>query len=1146
MVIKMKDLIQFHIDGFKTSYTFKIQPPSMTVIKHYENHITDERDKIIKKVIGIQKKIFLGERLPEYVEEMHRSLDEIGISLQKLLGIECIKDLKELLEKNYKLLIITNDPIIPWELLSIGDNHVCLVNSIGRIIAGRTFGTEFEKIEKDIIQILFIGDPSGDLESSIEEIKNIKLELNPAINQGYIKTSTLIGPEATTVNIIELMKKNKFDIIHYSGHAFFDEKTPEKSGIKLADKNITAKEISTYTDYLPEIVFINACESAKANIELEGEKQVSGLAEAFIQAGTKTFIGSMWPIDNEDAVNFAYSFYQNLLQEHKTIGECVLESKNELFNSKSAYGWASFMMFGDPNTTPFSFSNELKTNVEKLIIQPIEQPFQLRALKDEPIIKPIVVDSKILKKIIRFGIEDLLLKKIQDDEFNLILGPAGMGKTNCKYLLSQNDRDIKFVEINKQFLKGIKNTEVMLKLRGELKTLAEKHSYIVLVLDEEQSTSDMTGENLIEIVQNLFESGQPTKLKENLRVLMFLRPKSYKSIIKEEKIPCHWKVQKTWLEGINLTEESVEKFLAIHDLSKDNFTKPAYNALIKRISSRGWIYPIFADNFFLYLQKNRKEQFTTNDIDSVQISDDIIDTIKNLVYSIRTETEKNIWGCIVSLNKTFELNPPLWLIKITLKNMLNVDINNIDEILQELLKDKIIIEEKDEIIVGEGGILGDKDSYIYSLSHDIYYEVTPKREYDDDFTIELIDKIEAELNENLEKAKQISNLKRLRIFLKNVLQRFYFLSATKYIDDTEYIDKVLNYLNTIDLNVQKTIIPDLERLVFDFYARKSIKSIAKLYLFIGNYHEKSENIHTATDYYNIGCHLLEAQKIDSSDYRFKNGKLYDKLMDDLITKIDKFENKCIVELASWQWKASALFATRQDNNEVSNRYFKGIEVRNILVDAFMETNKPWAAAEIQWLAEISELNNKFDNAIQYYSDAIKLLEPYEHNIFNVRDYLSQMSHLLEKLNRLDEKEKIGAKISEINEKVQSMIKSEGLKIHIISGGGDLFSANQIYYKIIHEISATVTIKPTAPEEKVDILITFGAPLTPIVGELIFNYMDRGTINKMLSSSGYWIKKPTREGDPLIISIAGYTMFDTRREAESFIEKEDFKELINLI
>lgn len=1143
----MKDLIQFHIDELKGSYLFKIQPPSITIIKPYERlNIQDKRDKIIQKVREIREKILSRKELIESEEEMHKTLIKIGISIQKIMGVQCVKDLKELLKKYHVLLIITNDPIIPWELLSIDNKPACLNNSIGRIISGKAISQPFEKIEKEIVQILFVGDPLGDLKAARDEIEKIKAELKPAIEQGYIKTSTLLGSDTRTLKIIEIMENNKFDIIHYSGHAFFNKDSPEESGIQLADKKITAKEISESLKYFPDISFLNACESAQSHIGEGEEKKISGLAEAFIRAGTKTFIGSLWPINNQDAINFAHSFYQNLLQERKTVGECVLESKKELYNSKSIHGWASFMMFGDPNATPFSFSSEIKNTVEKLVIQPIEQPFQLRALKDEPLIKNIEIDSELLNRIIPFGIEDIIIKKIQDDEFNIILGQAGMGKTNCKFLLSRNDKDIKFVEIDKSFLKGIKNTEFILKMREELKTLADKYNNVVLVLDEEHSTSDMTGINLLEIVQNLFESGQPTRLKENLRVLIFLRTKSYKSIMKEGKIPFHWKVQKTWLQGISLTDDSVEKFLAIHGLSKDNFTKPAYDALIKRISSRGWIYPIFFDNLLLFLEKNRKEQFSTEDIENIKISDDIIETVSNLVFKIRTQGEQKTWSCIASLNKTFELNPPFWLIKITLKNMLNMDVSNLDADLLELQKDKLLIEEKDEIIVGERRLIGEKDSYRYILSHDIYYEVTPKKEYDDDFTLELVEKIEVELKDNLEKAKKISNIKMLRVILKNMLQRFYFLSATEYIDNTEYIDKVLEYLKTVDLNIQKNIIPDLECLVLDFYARNNIESIAKLYLFIANYYERSGDLQTATDYYNIGCHLLEAQNIDSSEYRLKNGYLYDKFVDDLKNNINKFENKCTVELASWQWKASALFALGQNQEEISKRYNKGIEIRKILVDAFEETNKPWAAAEIQWLAEISELNGKFEDAIQYYNEAIKLLEPHESHIFNIKDYLKQISLLLEKLNNLDEKEKIDAKILKIEEKFQSIIKPNTLTVHIISGVGDLFPANQIYYKILQEISAKVTIEPAAPKNKVDILITFGAPLTPIVGELIFNYMDREVINKMLSSSGYWIKKPVHEGDPLIISIAGYSMFETRREAEDFIKRENFQELIKFI
>lgn len=1129
----MKELIRFHIDEMKGSYIFKIEPPSAAqIIRFPRPDKIDERQKVVKQVMKIRNKILEKENLTGLKEELYRDLLKIGDSIQELMGYNCLTDLIGLLTKYHTLLILTNDPIIPWELLSVGNSLACLNNSIGRVISGGKISEDFKKVEKDVVQLLFIADPLGDLAAAREEVENIIKQLKPAIDQGYIKTTTIMGSNASVTNIMELLKNNRFDIIHFSGHAFFNEKSPEESGLHLADKIVSAKEISKSLKYFPDIVFINACESAHAEIsEIEGQ-QVSGLAEAFIEAGTKTFVGSVWPINNKDATNFAVSFYQNLLQEKKTIGECILDSKNELYHSESIYGWASFLLFGDPNATPFLFDENLKNNVERSIILPLEQPFQLRALKDEFLLISIEIESELRNKIIPFGIEDLIIKKIEDEEFNIILGPTGMGKTNCKYLLAQNEKDIKFVEINKRLLKGIGNSEFLLKIQAELKSLAEKHRLVVLVLDEEHSASDMTGVNLIEIVQILFESGQPTKMKENVRVLLFLRTKSYKNIFRAEKIPSHWKVQKTWLEGINLTENSIEKFLSIHSLSKDSFTKPAYEKLINRISSRGWIYPIIADNFLLYLEKNLKEKFTTEDIENIRVSDDVRDTIRNLVFRIRTIEEQNVWNCIVNLNKTFKLNPPLWLIKTTLKYILNIDIPALNEILLELQKDKLLIEQKDEILVGVDGVLGDKDSNTYLLAHEIYYEVTPQKEYDGDVKLELIELIEDELNNHLEKAQKTKNLKILRIVLKNVLQRFYFLSATKFIDNTEYIDKVLNYLNNVDLNIQKTIIPDLERLVLDFYARNNVESIAKLYLFIGDYYEKTNDLHNATDYYNIGCHLLEYQNMDSTQYRVRNGNLYYKMMNDLKNEIDKFEIQCTIELASWQWKAS-------------KKYEKGIEVRKILVDAFLKDNKPWAAAEIKWLAEVSELNNKLDDAIQYYNKAIKLLETMPHHIFNIKDFLKQISLILEKLNKMDEKQNINSRTNEIDKKIQSMIKPNGIKIHIISERGDLFPANQIQYKILQEISSICTIEAAAPTEKVDILITFGTPLTPIVGELIFKYWitEREIINKMLSSSGYWIKKPSCEGDPLLISIAGYTMFDLRREAENFIKNENFQELI---
>lgn len=1128
----MKDLIRFHIDEVKGSYMFKIEPPGSTTVKPYEKLNIDEiRRDVISQVGDILNQIN-EKRIDEVIR---KKVLKIGNSIQKLLEIQCVRDLKEMLTKFNALLIFTNDPIIPWELLTIGNKPVCLRSSIGRVIIGGPIAKEHDK-DSDKVKILFIADPLDDLPAARIEIKNIKEELKPAIDQGYIEIYSLIGAEASSTNFFNILKDHEFNILHYSGHAFFNEATPEDSGFHLSDKKLTAKSINQNLNYIPEIIFVNACESAQTIKSDMKKGQVSGLAESFIHAGAKTFIGSLWPIDDKVASIFAHLFYQNLLQENKTVGESVLSSKNELYNLKSTYGWGSFMLFGSPNIVPFSFKSEIKNNVERTILQPIKQPFQLRSKKDEMLLHEIVINQEIKGNLVPIGIEDELIQKIQHEEFNIILGPAGIGKTNCKYILTENDSGIKFFEIKKEHIKGINNSELILRIRRELENLSGKHKIISLVLDEEHNTSlGLTGSHLLDIVKNVFDSGKPSSIKENLRVILFLRTKSYNELIKAGLIPLHWRIEKTWLEGIRLTDESMEKLLALHNLSKKNFTLPAYENLIQRLSSRDWIHPLIADNLLLYLEKNLKEQFSSDDIESIKISDEIVDTIRNLVFKIRSEDEQNVWKCIVQLNGSFGLNPPLWLIKTAMKN-LNYDTTVLTECISSILRDKLLIEEKHETFGTSDGIFKESDSHVYLFSHDIYYDVIVPKEFDEENIDELIDKIEEELNNNLEKLKNVKVEKRVKSYLKNLLQRFYFLSATKYIDNTEYIDKVLNCLNGIDTKILQNVVPDLERLVYDFYARNNIDSIAKLYIFLGDYYSKINDLSNATDLYNLGCHILETLKENSSEYRIKNGNLYDKIISEIKNqnKMNLLESQVKVELAAWQWKAS-------------KQYEKGIQIRKLLVEEFMKTNKLWAAADLKWCAEVAELDGKTEDSIKYYKESLSLLEGNERHLLNIKDTNIEIRDLLKKLGRDGEIEEVNSKITGIDAQISMMSKpGEKTKIFMICGIGDMFVGNQIHHKILQEIPADITIKEAAPDEKYDILILFGAPLTPIVGHLLYNYLDRGTINEILSSSGYWIKKPSSDGEPLIISIAGYTMFDTRREAEKFVAEENFQDLIKLI
>ena len=73
-----------------------------------------------------------------------------------------------------------------------------------------------------------------------------------------------------------------------------------------------------------------------------------GLASAFICGGAVGCIGSLWPVYDDPAAEFAVAFYRWILEGY-AIGEAM---RNARVESKKAYAnqvtWASFVLCGDP------------------------------------------------------------------------------------------------------------------------------------------------------------------------------------------------------------------------------------------------------------------------------------------------------------------------------------------------------------------------------------------------------------------------------------------------------------------------------------------------------------------------------------------------------------------------------------------------------------------------------------------------------------------------------------------------------------------------------------------------------------------------------------------------------------------------------
>ena len=171
------------------------------------------------------------------------------------------------------------------------------------------------------LRVLVIADPAPEPELQLPGARREGREVVRLLNR--IKTDfgldievvDRIGDaECDPVDVLSLMLDGGFDVIHYAGHGEFNKEDPKRGGwIFGRDLTLTSREIFR-ARRVPRLVFANACYSAVVNpgrplTPAEINRGLAGIAEAFFERGVQNYIGSGWPVADDQAVNFALTFY---------------------------------------------------------------------------------------------------------------------------------------------------------------------------------------------------------------------------------------------------------------------------------------------------------------------------------------------------------------------------------------------------------------------------------------------------------------------------------------------------------------------------------------------------------------------------------------------------------------------------------------------------------------------------------------------------------------------------------------------------------------------------------------------------------------------------------------------------------------------
>ncbi len=165
----------------------------------------------------------------------------------------------------------------------------------------------------------------------------------------------LLGEEATKATLIQELEAMKGDIgfLHLACHGLFDFRRPMSSGIGFRDGLLTAEEILRLR-LRSELVTVSACDSALN--EVRPGDELIGLTRAFLLAGTRSLLVSLWKVDDQAASELMVSFYSRLLKDgnqskvealQKAQVEIMRKARNDSATPWTPYYWASFILVGD-------------------------------------------------------------------------------------------------------------------------------------------------------------------------------------------------------------------------------------------------------------------------------------------------------------------------------------------------------------------------------------------------------------------------------------------------------------------------------------------------------------------------------------------------------------------------------------------------------------------------------------------------------------------------------------------------------------------------------------------------------------------------------------------------------------------------------
>lgn len=221
--------------------------------------------------------------------------------------------------------------------------------------------------------------------SSLPRLRGARAEV-ALLGDVVAEADVLLGPDASEQKLMSLADDGVlrgYRTLHIATHGLVDDQHPEQSALVLSqvglppalgpamagervyDGLLTAREIVAECELDADLVTLSACETGLGR-EMVGEGYV-GFAQAFLQAGARSLVVSLWKVDDRATALLMRRFYENRsghftgersghVAEPFSKAEALAEAKAwlRMYEEEPGrrpyehpYYWSAFILIGD-------------------------------------------------------------------------------------------------------------------------------------------------------------------------------------------------------------------------------------------------------------------------------------------------------------------------------------------------------------------------------------------------------------------------------------------------------------------------------------------------------------------------------------------------------------------------------------------------------------------------------------------------------------------------------------------------------------------------------------------------------------------------------------------------------------------------------